>query len=81
MAAQKKVVVEEFRKFGSSRPLVENMQEAFTQYGGSKYEMIIIAAARARQLAKGQKSLVSGNHKPVVQALLEVQAGHIQCDK
>ena len=78
MDSRKKIKASEIRKFGVARPLAENINEAVKQYGGSKYDMIIIAAARARQLSKGDTPLVTGDHKPVVTALLEIEAGHIK---
>lgn len=41
----------------------------------NKYDMVIIASARARELAHGVPCLVDGDHKPTVMAMKEIAAG------
>lgn len=52
-----------------------DMEKCIDQAGG-KYNLILIAAERARELARGSKSKVTTDTgKPVITALLEIQAG------
>ncbi len=51
-------------------------EEAVKQVG-SRYDMILIASRRARELSRGWKPLVPGNHGTVVTALNEIEAGKI----
>jgi len=44
---------------------------------GSKFDLILIAAIRARELRNGHNSLVRGGNGPVVTAIREVEEGHI----
>lgn len=59
-------------------PVVDDPELAARMFGGSKYDMIVIAAARSRQLRKEHCSgPVLPEHQPTVMALLEIQAGKI----
>lgn len=51
-------------------------QDAVEKYG-NRYEMIITASARARELKRGAKPLVHSNSSPIVTALKEIEAGMI----
>jgi len=51
--------------------------EKAAQAVGSKFDLILIAAIRARELRNGYKSLVRGGNGPVVTAIREVEEGHI----
>jgi DNA-directed RNA polymerase subunit omega len=51
--------------------------EKATQIMGNKFEMILVAASRARELAKGSKPLVNSNNGVVVTALREIEQGKI----
>lgn len=44
---------------------------------GSRYDMILIASRRARELSRGWAPLVPGNNGTVVTALREIEAGKI----
>jgi len=46
----------------------------------SKYNMILIAAERSRDLFHGANALVESNHRSTVTALLEIEAGKVQWD-
>lgn len=51
--------------------------EKATQVIGNKFEMILVAAARARELARGSRPLVKSNNGTVVTALREIEEGKI----
>lgn len=44
---------------------------------GNKYEMILIAAVRARELKRGHARKVSKENKPIVTALREIEEGMV----
>jgi DNA-directed RNA polymerase omega subunit len=44
---------------------------------GSKYDLVLIAAIRARELRNGYASQVDCNNGAVVTALREIEEGHI----
>jgi DNA-directed RNA polymerase subunit omega len=44
---------------------------------GNKYEMILIAAVRARELKRGDARLVAKENKALVTALREIEEGKI----
>jgi DNA-directed RNA polymerase omega subunit len=70
-----------YKKSAISRPISEDVEKATRVYGGSKYEMILVAALRSYELARGARPLIEAKaaegHKPTVVALLEISAGHI----
>lgn len=70
----------EFVRSPTSKPLAENIQACHKVYG-NVYEMVVTAAARSRDLARGSAPLVSGTaHKPCVTALLEIEQGKVGPD-
>jgi DNA-directed RNA polymerase subunit omega len=44
----------------------------------SRFELVILAARRAKMLMKGATPLVESNNRPIVQALREVAAGNVR---
>jgi DNA-directed RNA polymerase subunit omega len=44
----------------------------------SRFELVMLAAARARQLLKGAKPLVASDNRDVVTALREIAAGKVR---
>ncbi|NDB82164.1 MAG: DNA-directed RNA polymerase subunit omega [Alphaproteobacteria bacterium] len=44
---------------------------------GNKYDMILIAVVRARELGKGNKPKMLSNNKPIVTAIREIEQGLI----
>jgi len=44
---------------------------------GSKYDMILIAAVRARELSRGYKSTLGEKNRPIVTAIKEIEQGII----
>ena len=54
-------------------------QEAVDKIG-NRFELVLIASVRARELKRGYKPLVDKPTGVVVTALREVAAGHIGCD-
>ena len=68
---------------GHSQEVTEDMArvtvEDCIRYYPNRFEMVLLAARRARQLLKGMPSVVDDGetHKPVVQALKEMGEGHI----
>lgn len=75
-----------YKKSPTRGPICENVQEATKQFNvgnpglGGKYEMILVAAKRTRDLVRGEKSTMTGEHKPTVTALLEIEAGLVKWD-
>ena len=47
---------------------------------GSKYDLILIAARRARELNRGWRAKIDSRNGPVVTALREIEAGHVGRD-
>ena len=52
-------------------------EDATLKYGGNKYEMILAAANRAREIKRGKVPLVKSQYGPVVTALMEIEQGKI----
>lgn len=46
----------------------------------SKYNMILVAADRSRDLFHGAETRVKSNHRATVTALLEIEAGEVKWD-
>jgi DNA-directed RNA polymerase subunit K/omega len=76
-----------YKRTISARPVIEDVEKATNKFSGGdknsstgKYEMILVASARGRDLARGAKPLVAGNYKPAVMALLEIEAGFVGKD-
>ena len=44
---------------------------------GNRFALVILAAERARQIAKGSKALVKCDNKPAVTALREIAEGKV----
>lgn len=44
---------------------------------GNRYDLILIAAARARELSNGATPMVSGSRSNVLTALKEIEAGYV----
>ncbi len=44
----------------------------------SRFELVILAARRARSLMKGARPLVESTNRPIVSALREVAAGKVR---
>jgi DNA-directed RNA polymerase subunit omega len=47
---------------------------------GSRFELVILAARRAKMLMKGAKPLVESTNRPIVAALREVASGKVKFD-
>jgi len=47
---------------------------------GSRFELVILAARRAKMLMKGAKPLVESTNRPIVVALREVASGKVRFD-
>ena len=45
---------------------------------GNRFALVILAAERARQLAKGARPLIECNNKPAVTALREIAASKVR---
>lgn len=54
---------------------LEITTEECTKVIENKYEMILMAAARARELERGSKPMVIGDNKHCVTAMKEIAAG------
>ena len=44
----------------------------------SRFDLVVLAAKRARQLLKGAKPLIDSNNREVVVALREIAAGEVR---
>jgi DNA-directed RNA polymerase subunit omega len=44
----------------------------------SRFELVILAARRAKMIMKGAKSLVDADNRPIVTSLREVAAGKVK---
>lgn len=44
---------------------------------GNKFDMILVAAARARELRRGRRALLDGKDGAVIMSLREIEAGVI----
>ena len=44
---------------------------------GNRYELVLVAARRARELARGDAPLVTKVTSPAVTALREIEQGHV----
>lgn len=44
----------------------------------SRFELVILAARRAKMIMKGAKPLVEANNRPIVNSLREVAAGKVK---
>ena len=86
MSKRKSLKEVPYKKSPSRGPICENVQSATEQFNignpglGGKYEMILVAAKRTRDLVRGVKSTLIGEHKPTVIALLEIEAGLVKWD-
>jgi DNA-directed RNA polymerase subunit omega len=45
---------------------------------GSRFELVILAARRAKMIMKGAKPLVEADNRPIVTALREVAVGKVK---
>jgi len=54
--------------------------EAAVAMIGNRYDLVLVAARRARELSRGDAALVSSRHSPMVTALLEIEAGQVGID-
>lgn len=75
-----------YKKSRLSLQVAENVEKATAQFittcprETSKYEMIIVATARSRDLFRGATPMVEGDHRPLVTALLEIEAGKVNSE-
>ena len=44
---------------------------------GNRYDLVLIASRRARELSRGDAALVLSRHGPVLTALKEIEAGKV----
>ena len=47
---------------------------------GSRFELVILSARRAKMLMKGAKPMVESTNRPIVVALREVASGKVKFD-
>jgi DNA-directed RNA polymerase subunit omega len=52
--------------------------EDCVQNVSSRFELVVVAAKRARQLLKGAKPLVESNNRDIIIALREIAAGKVR---
>ena len=51
--------------------------EAAVEMIGNRYDLVLIASIRARELKRGYKPLIDTVNKPIVTALNEIEQGKI----
>lgn len=75
-----------YKRSRVSSQVAENVEKASAKFIAgcpretSKYEMILVATERSRDLFRGAAPLVEGDHRPLVTALLEIEAGEVKWD-
>ena len=47
---------------------------------GNRFDLVLIASERARELMRGHRAKVESNNKPIVTALREIEQGKIGLD-
>lgn len=57
--------------------IVEDIEASVKAFGGNRFDMIIVASRRVRELRRGAAPKVLTKSKPCVTALLEIAAGKI----
>jgi DNA-directed RNA polymerase subunit omega len=62
------------------RTELEITTEECTKVIENKYEMILMASARARELERGARPMVEGDNKNCVTAMKEIAAGLVDRD-
>ncbi len=60
--------------------MARHTSEAAVHQVGNRYDMILIASRRARELSRGWQPLVPGKNGTVITALREIEAGKIGRD-
>ena len=51
--------------------------QAAVEMIGNRYDLVLIASIRARELKRGYKPLIDTDNKPIVTALNEIEHGKI----
>ena len=75
-----------YKRSRTATQVAENVEKATAKFIAdcpretSKYEMVLVATARSRDLFRGSTPLVEGDHRPLVTALLEIEAGKVKWD-
>jgi len=46
----------------------------------SRFQLVMLAARRAKMIMKGAKPLIEADNRPIVMALREVAAGKVKCN-
>lgn len=57
--------------------IVENVDNALKMYGGTRFEMVLTATKRVRELHRGALPMIPTKSKALVTALLEIEAGKV----
>ena len=52
--------------------------EDFLEHVPNRFELVLLAARRAKQLLKGARPLVESDNKEIVSALREIAAGKVR---
>ena len=50
-------------------------EDAVAAYGGNRFELVLAASQRARELKNGHAARVAGKNGPIVTALNEIEQG------
>ena len=59
----------------ASKIIPNDNEKAVAMVGGNQFDLILVAANRARELANGSTPKVLGDNGPVVTAVLEIEQG------
>jgi DNA-directed RNA polymerase omega subunit len=51
--------------------------EVAAEMAGNRYDLVIMAAQRARELKRGYRSKMQSDNGPIVTAIREIELGHI----
>ena len=63
------------KKMYSDKPL--DNDKCVEQVGGNRFDLVLIASARARELSRGHKKMVSTVNSTTITALREIEEGHV----
>lgn len=44
---------------------------------GNRFDLVLIASQRVRELRRGHKSKINAKNGPIVTALIEIEQGHV----
>jgi len=63
------------KKMYSNKPI--DTDKCVEQVGGNRFDLVLIASARARELSRGHKKMVSTVNSTNITALREIEEGQV----